>query len=152
MLKACITCDGTCVGIDGKWRLVFSTSTKLRVFQYIPVIEDLVIDLSAEKISLESAMGPFQFLISGVTFGFDQDKAALDFQFKDVEVLFLGKKVGKHGPCKTEQSELLQLVLPMSLSSLLLPTSRGSSRSFIPAGMAEGPAWDQSKNLHLLLR
>jgi len=78
-----------------------------------------------------------------VTFGFDQAKAVLDFQLKDVEVFFLGKKVGKHGPCKTEQSELLQLVLPMSLSSLLLPTSRGSSRSFIPAGMQKSPLFHQ---------
>ncbi len=30
--------------------LIISASTKVRVFQYNPVIEDLVIDLSAEKI------------------------------------------------------------------------------------------------------
>ena len=33
------------------------------VRRYIPVIEDLVIDVSSRKISLESEVGPFRFLI-----------------------------------------------------------------------------------------
>eukprot|EP00200_Dunaliella_tertiolecta_P002212 CAMPEP_0202348804 /NCGR_PEP_ID=MMETSP1126-20121109/6565_1 /ASSEMBLY_ACC=CAM_ASM_000457 /TAXON_ID=3047 /ORGANISM="Dunaliella tertiolecta, Strain CCMP1320" /LENGTH=119 /DNA_ID=CAMNT_0048940519 /DNA_START=241 /DNA_END=597 /DNA_ORIENTATION=+ len=79
--------------IDGKWRLVFSTSTKLRMFQYIPVTEDLRVDVGAKTISLESVLGPFNFLINGEASSFDAASGALNFQFKEVQVFLFGNKV-----------------------------------------------------------
>ncbi|KAF5831050.1 hypothetical protein DUNSADRAFT_13661 [Dunaliella salina] len=79
--------------IDGKWRLVFSTSTKLRMFQYIPVKEDVRIDVQAKKISLESVLGPFDFLINGEVCSFTEATCALEFQFKEVQVFMSRNKV-----------------------------------------------------------
>lgn len=50
-------------GIEGGMRLVFSTSSSIRALQYIPVKEDLLIDLQRKTISLESAVGPVNFTI-----------------------------------------------------------------------------------------
>jgi hypothetical protein len=49
--------------IDGSWRLVFSTATSNRFLQYIPVREDFVIQLAAQRCALESVVGPFSFNI-----------------------------------------------------------------------------------------
>ncbi|KAF8071215.1 hypothetical protein HT031_001298 [Scenedesmus sp. PABB004] len=77
--------------VDGRWRLVFSTATSNRALQYIPVVEDLVIDLAAQTCALESVVGPFSFNIRGGVTGFAG--GALDFQFTAVDILLLGRKI-----------------------------------------------------------
>ncbi|GFH18730.1 uncharacterized protein HaLaN_15581 [Haematococcus lacustris] len=53
--------------IPGQWRLVFSTATSFRPFQYIPVDEDLVLDMAGQRVNLVSRVGPCRFNISGAT-------------------------------------------------------------------------------------
>jgi hypothetical protein len=48
---------------QGRWRLVFSTSTSIRFLQYIPVLEDIIVDLHQSKIGLDSVVGPLKFYI-----------------------------------------------------------------------------------------
>ena len=48
---------------NGRWRLVFSRSTSIRFLQYIPVTEDLVVDLHQSRIGLDSVVGPVKFYI-----------------------------------------------------------------------------------------
>ncbi|KAI8467993.1 MAG: hypothetical protein J3K34DRAFT_22794 [Monoraphidium minutum] len=79
--------------IDGSWRLVFSTSTSIRFFQYIPVKEDLIVDTSKGAISLESEVGPFRFVIGGAIGGWRAAAGELDFQFKQVDILLFGNKI-----------------------------------------------------------
>lgn len=58
------------------------------------VIEDLVIDLNKKYISLESALGPFNFFIKGQINSYDQAAGALNFQFMAVDIALFGNKVG----------------------------------------------------------
>ncbi|GBF89511.1 hypothetical protein Rsub_02083 [Raphidocelis subcapitata] len=84
--------------VDGSWRLVFSTSTGLRFFQYIPVKEDLVIDTASKAISLESELGPFRFVIGGAISGWRPESGELDFQFSAVDILLFGNKIWTVNP------------------------------------------------------
>jgi len=80
--------------VPGRWRLLFSTASKIRAFQYIPVKEDLVIDVGSNNVALESVLGPFQFFIRGTIFSWAADTGVLSFQFnKGVAIHFLGKQV-----------------------------------------------------------
>lgn len=79
--------------ISGRWYLVFGTATKVRAFQYIPVREELVVDLSGQRIALESTVGPFSFFIKGVVSAWRPEERGLDFQFNAVEVRLGGKQV-----------------------------------------------------------
>lgn len=90
----------TAPSVDGKWRLVFSTSTSIRQWQYIPVTEDLVVDTAAKTISLESEVlgGLFRFIIRGAVLAWRADQGELDFQFTQVDVLFAGNKVWEVTP------------------------------------------------------
>eukprot|EP00983_Pelagomonas_calceolata_P089870 1157355-Pelagomonas_calceolata.AAC.2 len=63
------------------------------LMQYIPVTEDLRVDVGAKTISLESVLGPFNFLINGEASSFDAASGALNFQFKEVQVFLFGNKV-----------------------------------------------------------
>lgn len=92
------TAKGPVPSIDGKWRLVFSTSTSLRFFQYIPVKEDLCVDTSARTISLESEVWPFNFVIGGGLAAWRPDVGELDFQFSSVDILIFGKKIWTVNP------------------------------------------------------
>lgn len=79
--------------IDGTWRLVFGTTTKQRFLQYVPVNEDFQIDLQQKTVALVSSIGPFRFDIKGQVFGWEPSRGMLDFQFKEVEISFVGNKV-----------------------------------------------------------
>lgn len=79
--------------IDGTWRLVFGTATKLRFFQYIPVDEDFKVDLAGGTLALVSVIGPFGFNIKGKVFGWEAQSGVLDFQFNEVDVSFNGSKI-----------------------------------------------------------
>lgn len=79
--------------VEGTWRLVFGTTTKVRLFQYIPVVEDFVIDLPQGVLALESVVGPFSFVIGGVVRSWESSGRKLTFQFKQVDIKLLGKKI-----------------------------------------------------------
>lgn len=79
--------------IDGSWHLCFSTATKNRSFQHIPVREDFVVALAAGRVALESVVGPFQFHIKGEVASWQESSRQMDFQFKQVDILLLGNKV-----------------------------------------------------------
>ncbi|KIY99646.1 hypothetical protein MNEG_8314 [Monoraphidium neglectum] len=115
--------------IDGSWRLVFSTSTGLRFFQYIPVKEDLVIDSKSGAISLESELGPFRFIIGGAISAWKPAKGELDFQFSSVDILLFGNKI------KT-----------------LSPTTKPKTYSFYFVGGRISAARSSAGGLSLLLR
>ncbi len=83
---------GPAPSIAGSWRLVFGTSVKVRAFQYLPIREDFVI--GEQRLALESAIGPFSFHVKGAVAAWRPNERALDFQFDEVDVLFLGSKVG----------------------------------------------------------
>eukprot|EP00877_Chromochloris_zofingiensis_P000925 jgi/Chrzof1/10833/Cz05g13240.t1 len=85
---------GPVPSVEGSWRLVFGTATKIRVFQYIPVKEDFIIDLEKMCLALESELGPFEFHVKGVIHDWDAGSGALEFQFNAVDILLLGRKVG----------------------------------------------------------
>ena len=78
---------------EGTWRLVFGTATKVRALQYIPVREDFVIDLENKRLALESAIGPFQFHVKGAVSNWESSTGELLFQFNQVDIFFMGKKV-----------------------------------------------------------
>jgi len=89
--------------VPGRWRLVFSTSTSIRMWQYIPVKEDLVVDVATRAISLESELGPFQFDIQGTIFSWDEAGGALTFQFdRGVAIKLGGRTVWTVTPKNTK--------------------------------------------------
>lgn len=65
----------------------------MRAFQYIPVREELVVELAASRLALESAIGPFSFFIKGRVAAWRPEERGLDFQFNQVEVRLGGKQV-----------------------------------------------------------
>lgn len=84
--------------VEGRWRLVFGTGTKIRSFQYIPVKEDFVLQLASKEMALESSVGPFGFYIRGAVAGWRAEGGQLDFQFNKVDIHFLGNKVWEVSP------------------------------------------------------
>jgi hypothetical protein len=79
--------------IEGQWRLVFSTATKLRAFQYIPVKEDFCVDLALQRCALESELGPLKFSIQGSIVGWEPMTMSLDFKFTKVAIYAFGNQI-----------------------------------------------------------
>lgn len=77
--------------------MLFSTSTSNRLFQYIPVKEDFVIQLQQQYCALESEVGPFRFIISGKVNSWTPSSGEMDFQFTAVDILLFGNKVKPSG-------------------------------------------------------
>ncbi|KAL6762495.1 hypothetical protein V8C86DRAFT_2518679 [Haematococcus lacustris] len=85
--------------IPGQWRLVFSTATSFRPFQYIPVDEDLVLDMAGQRVNLVSRVGPFLFNIRGSMRSWDPATGVMEFQFdKGVAVELAGRQIWETFP------------------------------------------------------
>lgn len=77
--------------IQGRWRLVFSTATLIKQFQYVPVDEYLVYDGKTCVISLSSELGPFVFDIVGMVNSWIEN--AMDFSWKQMHVKLFEKTI-----------------------------------------------------------
>lgn len=77
--------------VHGKWKLVFSTATNIKAFQYIPVPEYLTHHVGTGGVSLTSQLGPLGFDIIGCVGSWQ--KNAMEFSWDRMEVFFLGSKV-----------------------------------------------------------
>ncbi|MEW5312969.1 MAG: hypothetical protein WDW38_004566 [Sanguina aurantia] len=84
--------------VEGRWHLLFSSATKIRAFQYIPIREEFVVDLPSRNVALESSIGPFAFFIKGTSTAWDEEQAALEFQFNKVVVKLLGNEIWTTSP------------------------------------------------------
>lgn len=77
--------------IPSNLRVLFSTITKIKQLQYIPVKEELIVSEIASNIALVSYLGPFKFCFDGAykTSG----EFSFDFQFTESTIEFFGKVI-----------------------------------------------------------
>lgn len=80
--------------------------------QYIPVREDLVVDLGQGSIVLQSVVGPFSFDIRGETSGWEAATGQLGFQFRQVDIRLLGNKVWTVSPTTSPKTYTWYYVSP----------------------------------------
>lgn len=71
--------------LQGKYELVFSTATKIRALQYIPVLEYLTFDSGVGSLALSSELGPFSFNIAGKFKPAAERK--IDFTFDQMDIM-----------------------------------------------------------------
>ncbi|KAI3426136.1 hypothetical protein D9Q98_008515 [Chlorella vulgaris] len=81
--------------LTGKWRLVFSSPSPIKQWQYIPIPEFAEIDADAGTISLVSILGPVLSNSFKGSCTFDQDPASgrfvMNFSFSSAEARWFGR-------------------------------------------------------------
>ncbi|KAL4424622.1 hypothetical protein ABPG77_002240 [Micractinium sp. CCAP 211/92] len=86
--------QGFPAALGGTWRLVFSSPSPIKAWQYIPVLEDAIIDVDAGTVDLASMVGPLDNVFKG-TCTFESDPAtgkyAMNFGFSASESLWFGR-------------------------------------------------------------
>ncbi|KAL4448612.1 hypothetical protein ABPG75_005831 [Micractinium tetrahymenae] len=86
--------QGFPAALAGTWRLVFSSPAPIKAWQYIPVLEDAIIDVDAGTIDLASVVGPLDNVYKGTcTFKSDpaSGKYAMNFGFSASESVWFGR-------------------------------------------------------------
>lgn len=80
--------------LTGTWRLVFSSPSPIKQWQYIPVLENAVIDADAGTVSLDSVVGPLDNSFKGRC-SFESDAATgsfkMHFGFSASEAKWFGR-------------------------------------------------------------
>lgn len=86
--------QGFPAALTGTWRLVFSSPSPIKQWQYIPVLEDAIIDVSAGTVDLVSVVGPLDNAFKG-SCTFESDPAsgryAMNFGFSASESTWFGR-------------------------------------------------------------
>jgi len=80
--------------LNGTWRLVFAVPAPIPAWSYIPVIENVIIDVAEGTIKLQSYLGPATFTFTGAaTFTSSPANNVYDmiFSFNACEIAVFGK-------------------------------------------------------------